>query len=138
MLVQGVLGWVASQGGDWGARTIESSSVCNQLPCAPGCGNRKQCGSGGGRSVVLLWLCICCWESGTCTLCRCSFASLPCSRNELLGELEIDLMAEVQSAPGGDVTKTWHLQNLATDWMAAMGLQSESGQGLRGFVWCRV
>lgn len=47
-------------------------------------------------------------------------------------------MAEVQSAPGGDVTKTWHLQHLATDWMAAMGLQSESGQGLRGFVWCRV
>lgn len=46
------------------------------------------------------------------------------SRNELLGELEIDLMAEVQSAPGGDVTKTWHLQHLATDWMAAMGLQN--------------
>ncbi len=52
-------------------------------------------------------------------------AALMRSRNELLGELEIDLMDEVQSASGGDITKTWHLQNVATDWMAAMGLQSE-------------
>lgn len=50
---------------------------------------------------------------------------LTCSRNELLGEVDIDLMSEVQSAPGGDITKTWHLQNVATDWIAAMGLQSE-------------
>ena len=27
-------------------------------------------------------------------------------------------MEEVQRAPGGDVTKTWELANVATDWMA--------------------
>lgn len=41
------------------------------------------------------------------------------SRNELLGDLTIDL-TEVQTAPGGDVTKTWHLQNVPTDWMSTM------------------
>lgn len=41
----------------------------------------------------------------------------PCSRNELLGEIEIDLLEEVQSAPGGDITKTWELENVATEWM---------------------
>lgn len=55
-----------------------------------------------------------------------------CSRNELLGEVDIDLMEEVQSAPGGDVTKTWRLQNLATDWIAAMGARGERTGSLAG------
>ncbi|KAL4424271.1 hypothetical protein ABPG75_001572 [Micractinium tetrahymenae] len=41
------------------------------------------------------------------------------SRDELLGTLAIDLLEEVQKAPGGDITKTWRLQNVATDWMSS-------------------
>lgn len=50
------------------------------------------------------------------------------SRNELLGDLEIDMMREVQSAPGGDITKTWDLQNVATDWMAVMGRRADEAK----------
>lgn len=39
------------------------------------------------------------------------------TRDELLGTLEIDVMEEVQKAPRGDITKSWPLEIVATDWM---------------------
>ena len=39
------------------------------------------------------------------------------SRNELLGTVTVDLHGEVASAPRGDVTKTWALNDIPTEWL---------------------
>ena len=43
------------------------------------------------------------------------------SRDELLGEAEVDVYADVACAPGGDVTKTIALQNVPREWLRAAG-----------------
>lgn len=48
------------------------------------------------------------------------------SADEALGSLEIDLYGEVQCAPGGDVTKTWLLEDVPKDWMKGIsGIKRE-------------
>lgn len=39
------------------------------------------------------------------------------SSNELLGTLKIDISKEVATASKGDITKTWALEDVPTDWM---------------------
>lgn len=38
------------------------------------------------------------------------------TRDELLGSFVVDLHKEVASMPGGDVTKSWELGNVAKEW----------------------
>jgi hypothetical protein len=48
------------------------------------------------------------------------------SRDELLGEAEVDVYADVACAPGGDVTKTVPLTNVPREWLRAAGPRAKA------------
>ncbi|KFM28651.1 Extended synaptotagmin-3 [Auxenochlorella protothecoides] len=53
------------------------------------------------------------------------------SGNEVEGSVEIDITEEIARAPRGDVTKTWELEDVPTDWVDPSGKKEKSTITLR-------